>query len=191
MRYLEGRCAQPRHVTFTIVLKTIETAPSLLSRMRATRVDDTDARLLLALADEPRATVLSLADAVGLSRNTVQSRLSRFDERGVLASFERRIQPAALGYPLSAFIVATVTQQLLDEVAASLAGIPEILEVFGLSGTKDLLVRVAARDADDLYRIAGRVLATPGVERTETSLVMRQMVDYRVRPLLRREIRLA
>ncbi|WP_041261627.1 Lrp/AsnC family transcriptional regulator [Pseudofrankia inefficax] len=159
--------------------------------MRATRVDDTDARLLLALADEPRATVLSLADAVGLSRNTVQSRLSRFDERGVLASFERRIQPAALGYPLSAFIVATVTQQLLDEVAASLAGIPEILEVFGLSGTKDLLVRVAARDADDLYRIAGRVLATPGVERTETSLVMRQMVDYRVRPLLRREIRLA
>nr|WP_232425153.1 Lrp/AsnC family transcriptional regulator [Pseudofrankia inefficax] len=178
-------------MTFTIVLKTIETAPSLLSRMRATRVDDTDARLLLALADEPRATVLSLADAVGLSRNTVQSRLSRFDERGVLASFERRIQPAALGYPLSAFIVATVTQQLLDEVAASLAGIPEILEVFGLSGTKDLLVRVAARDADDLYRIAGRVLATPGVERTETSLVMRQMVDYRVRPLLRREIRLA
>ncbi|MBL7486828.1 Lrp/AsnC family transcriptional regulator [Frankia sp. AgB1.9] len=157
--------------------------------MRATRVDDTDARLLLALADEPRATVLSLADTVGLSRNTVQSRLSRFDQHGVLASFERRIEPAALGYPLSAFIVATVTQQLLDEVAASLAGIPEVLEVFGLSGAKDLLVRVAARDGDDLYRIAGQILATPGVERTETSLVMRQLVDYRVSPLLRREIR--
>ena len=50
-----------------------------------------------------------------------------------------------------------MTQQLLDEVAAALAGIPEVLEVFGLSGAADLLVRVAARDAADLYRIAGQL----------------------------------
>src|SRR6476646_4823953 len=37
-----------------------------------------------------------------------------------------------------------------------------ILEVYGLSGPVDLLARVVARDADDLYRIAGQILATPG-----------------------------
>ena len=42
-----------------------------------------------------------------------------------------------------------------------------------LSGPTDLLVRVAARDADDLYRIAGQLLVTDSVERTTTSLVMR------------------
>jgi DNA-binding Lrp family transcriptional regulator len=57
-----------------------------------------------------------------------------------------------------------------------------------LSGASDLLVRVAVRDADDLYRIAGQALATHGVDRTETALVMRKLVDYRVRPLLEREI---
>jgi hypothetical protein len=51
-------------------------------------------------------------------------------------------------------------------------------------GAADLLVRVASRDADDLYRVAGQVLATNGVERTETALVMREMVSYRVAPLL-------
>jgi DNA-binding Lrp family transcriptional regulator len=157
-----------------------------VSRMRGIAVDGTDAKLLLALIRDPRATVLSLAQQVGLSRNTVQSRLGRFDDQGVLASFERRIEPAALGYPLTAFITVTVIQQRLDEVATALAAIAEVLEVFGVSGAADLLVRVAARDADDLYRIAGTILAIAGVERTETALVMRPLVTYRCSPLLRR-----
>ena len=49
-----------------------------------------------------------------------------------------------------------------------------------------MLVHVVAADADDLYRVAGQILAIPGVERTNTSLVMRRLVDYRITPLLRR-----
>ena len=45
-------------------------------------------------------------------------------------------------------------------------------------------VNVVARDADDLYRIAGRILDIDGVEKTTTGLVMRQLVDYRLTPLL-------
>jgi DNA-binding Lrp family transcriptional regulator len=75
---------------------------------------------------------------------------------------------------------------MLAEVAAALREVPEVLEVLGLSGPADLLVRVAARDADDLYRIAGQLLATGGVERTTTSLVMRTLVEHRVTPLLDR-----
>lgn len=149
-------------------------------------MDATDARLLLALIEDPRGTVLSLAYKIGLSRNTVHARLARFDADRVLSGFERRVDARALGYPLSAFISVTLVQQHLDEVGAALADIPEVLQVFGLSGDADLLVLVAARTADDLYRIAGMILATPGVERTETSLIMRQMVDYRVQPLLTR-----
>jgi len=149
-------------------------------------IDAVDARLLLALSDQPRATALSLADIVGLSRNTVQARLGRFDQRGTLGSFEQRIDPAALGFPLTSFITVTVTQRLLDAVSEALGEIPEVLEVFGLSGVVDLLVRVVTRDADDLYRVAGQILAIRGVERTETALVMRRLVEYRVRPLLER-----
>jgi DNA-binding Lrp family transcriptional regulator len=150
------------------------------------RVDATDARLLRALARGPRATVLALAEAVGLSRNTVQARLAGLEQRGVLGSFERRIDPAALGHPLTAFVQVRVTQRRLDAVADALAAVPEVTEVLGMSGEMDLLVQVVARDADDLYRIAGLLLAIDGVERTATSLVMRRLVDYRLDPLLRR-----
>jgi len=123
---------------------------------------------------------------LGLSRNTVQARLAGLEARGALTSFERRIDPAALGYPLTAFVTVQVVQRRLAEVAAALDGVPEVIEVHGLSGQADLLAHVVARDADDLYRIAGKLLATDGVERTTTSLVMRRLVEHRVAPLLAR-----
>lgn len=148
--------------------------------------DATDARILLALADDPRATVLALAERLALSRNTVQARLARMDDNGTLGSFERRIATAALGYPLTAFVTAQVDQHRLAEVAGTLGDIPEVVEVFGLSGPTDLLVRVAAADAEDLYRVAGKILACPGIERTTTSLAMRELVPHRLTGLLRK-----
>lgn len=151
------------------------------------RADPTDARLLQALVTQPRASAIALTGATGLSRNTVQARLARLEAHGVLDSFERQIPPAVLGYPLTAYITTQVTQRRLDEVAAALADIPEVLQVDGISGQTDLLVHAVAADADDLYRIAGQILAIPGVERTNTALVMRELVSYRITPLLRRQ----
>jgi DNA-binding Lrp family transcriptional regulator len=58
--------------------------------------------------------------------------------------------------------------------------------VTGLSGVADLLVQVAATDADDLWRITEQVLAIPGVQRIDTALAMRRFVDHRLTPLLER-----
>jgi DNA-binding Lrp family transcriptional regulator len=170
----------------SILLSSVASEPDEVSTMPDGPLDRTDAALLSALADDPRATVLALALSARLSRNTVQARIERYEARGVLGSFERRIEPAALGYPLTSYISITVTQSQLDEVATALAAIPEVCEVIGLSGVIDFLVRVVSRDADDLYRVAGMILATEGVRRTETSLVMRQLLAPRIRPLLER-----
>lgn len=151
-----------------------------------TDLDGHDARLLLELAADPRATVLALAERVGLSRNTVQARLAKLDRLGALDTFERRVDPAALGYPLAAFVTVRVVQRELAAVAGALDRLPEVLEVHGISGEEDLLVHLVARDADDLYRIAGHLLAIEGVERTSTSLVMRSLVGFRTAPLLHR-----
>ncbi|MDT4932997.1 MAG: hypothetical protein QOK11_889 [Pseudonocardiales bacterium] len=156
-----------------------------MSNVRNPRLDRTDARILLALNADPRATVLAIAEAVGIARNTVQARLAKLESSGALGSHERRIDPAALGYPLKAFITVQTTQHKLAELGEALSAIPEVLEVTGLTGPTDLLVRVVAADADDLYRVAGQILATPGVERTATSLGMRRLVEYRITPLLR------
>lgn len=148
--------------------------------------DSVDARLLHALAGDPRASTVALAERIGVSRNTVQARLARWDEAGVMTSFERTIIPDFLGYPLRAFVLTNVKQRLLSNVAAALARVPEVVEVHGLSGVADLLIQVVARDADDLYRVAGNILGIRGVKRTNTALVMRDLVDFRLAPLIDR-----
>ncbi|MBY4384260.1 Lrp/AsnC family transcriptional regulator [Rhodococcus fascians] len=149
-----------------------------------TDLDKTDARLLLALCAKPRATGVELATTLGLSRNTVQARLGRWDDKGSLTPIDHRIPPKSLGRPLQAFVTAQVNQHTLAAVTEHLRTIPEVLEVFGLSGAADMHIRIAAVDADDLYRIAGLILDIPGVERTNMSIAMSELIQYRTKPLL-------
>lgn len=147
-------------------------------------LDHVDLELLSALADDPRATVVALADKLGLSRNTVQARMARLERGGVFLSFERAIASTALGFPLEAFINVQLRQVEIPRITLELAAIPEVVQAHGLSGSVDLLVRVACRDARHLFDTDARVLAIEGVERTETHLVMREVIPYRLHPLL-------
>jgi DNA-binding Lrp family transcriptional regulator len=149
--------------------------------------DSTDRRILVALSDDPRSTNVSLADRLGLSRNTVQARVAELERNGAFLSFERRISAQAAGYPLAAFVTVHVQQQKLASVVEHLTGIPEIVQAHGVSGPSDLLLRVVCTDADDLFRIAGAIQSTDGVERAETSLDMGELIPYRLRPLLTRD----
>jgi DNA-binding Lrp family transcriptional regulator len=148
------------------------------------RLDRTDARILLAMCDAPRATGVQLANVLNLARNTVQARLARWEQQKILAPIDRCVSPRDLGYPLQAFITAVVDQHRLDECIAELQTVAQVTQITGLSGVADLLIGVVAADADDLYRVAGLVLAVPGVERTTMSVAMHEVVAYRTRPLL-------
>lgn len=152
-------------------------------RMRP--LDRTELRLLLALTDDPRATTVALAQRLGVTRNTVQARMTALEAAGVLLPYDRCISEAAIGRPLTAFTTVYATQQKLAHIAADLALIPEVVQVFGLTGPTDLLVRIVCVDTDELFKINERILAVDGVDRTETSIAINEMIPYRLAPLLR------
>ncbi|MGO1770356.1 MAG: Lrp/AsnC family transcriptional regulator [Microbacterium sp.] len=147
-------------------------------------LDHTDLELLSALSEDPRTTVVSLAERMHLSRNTVQARMARLEQNGVFSSFERSISVTALGFPLEAYIAVGVRQARLPQITAELARIPEVLQAHGMSGQTDLMTFVACRDARHLFDVDARMLGIDGVERTETSLVMSEAVPYRISGLM-------
>ena len=75
-------------------------------------------------------------------------------------------------------------QAEIPRITAELSRIPEVVQAHGLSGQIDLLVRVACRDTQHLFDTDARILAIENVERTETSLVMGEVIAYRVTPLM-------
>jgi len=146
--------------------------------------DAVDLAILAALADDPRATVAALAEELRTSRNTVHAHLGRLVEEGAFLDFDRCIDPQFLGHPLIAFLELEVRQKDLARIVAELGRIPEVVQAYGRSGTADLRVQVVCRDTDHLFRVDAAILAIDGVERTETSLAMGELIPYRLRPLI-------
>ncbi|MEB3366085.1 Lrp/AsnC family transcriptional regulator [Saccharopolyspora mangrovi] len=148
--------------------------------------DELDARLLLLLSDEPRLGVLECSRRLGVARGTVQARLDRLVQRGVLQGFPPELDLAAMGYGLTAFAVLEIAQGHRTAVSDQLAAIDEVCEVHATTGQGDLFVRMVARSNDDLQRVIDEVVGVPGVRRTSTSIALSTPVPPRVRPLLRR-----
>jgi DNA-binding Lrp family transcriptional regulator len=164
----------------------LDEAASALLRFRTVRdLDTVDLKLLLALAENPRATTVALADALQLSRNTVQARMTALTRAGAFLDYDRCIDPATVGYPLVAFTTLHVKQQMLVPIVEALSRIPEIVQAHGLSGSADLLVRLVCTSAEDLFRVNAEMLAVPGVERAETAMGISEVIPYRIAPLLR------
>ena len=132
-------------------------------------IDRLDAALIELLAAEPRVGVLEASRRLRVARGTVQARLERMQERGVITGYGPEVDPAALGYEVTAFITLEIRQAGgHDPVAARLAAIPEVLEVHTITGAGDMLCRVVARDNADLQRVLDAIVATNGVVRSAT-----------------------
>ena len=148
-------------------------------------MDDLDRRLLDLFADEPRVGVLEASRRLRVARGTVQARLDRLVRDGVVTGWGPDLSPAALGYPVTAFLTLEISQAAGHEaVAAELARIPEVLEAYTITGIGDLWCRVVSRSNSDLQRVIDSVIAVDGVQRASTVMALAEQVPYRVRPLL-------
>ena len=149
-------------------------------------IDPLDAALIDLLAAEPRVGVLEASRRLGVARGTVQARLDRMRDRGVITGYGPEVDPAALGYEVTAFITLEIRQAGgHDPVAERLAAIPEVLEVHTITGAGDMLCRVVARTNADLQRVLDAIVSAEGVVRSSTLISLATQVPYRVLPLVR------
>ncbi|MDO5743348.1 MAG: Lrp/AsnC family transcriptional regulator [Micrococcaceae bacterium] len=148
------------------------------------QLDTTDLRILAAMCQNPKASAVALASVLSLSRNTVQARLVRLESNGALLPFEQRVNPAALGFGLVSFVHIHVQQRLLRDIVGKLVLIPEIIEAHGVTGSADILARVVAASAQELFKVNGQILAIEGVERADTSLSMAELIAHRTTSLM-------
>jgi len=149
-----------------------------------TRIDALDARIILALDDDPDATILALSRALGIARNTIHARLRRLAADGALKAFSQRVDLAALGYELVAFMSLSVSQTD-PGIVQDLLGLPEVISAHYTTGDADLLVQVVAKNTRDLYRITTSILAIEGVNRTSTAVSLVEPIPNRPQALLR------
>jgi DNA-binding Lrp family transcriptional regulator len=148
-------------------------------------IDDLDAKLIALLAAEPRIGVLECARRLSVARGTAQSRLDKLTARGVIVGFGPQVNPAALGFTVTAFMTVEIRQvDGHSPVAGHLASIPEVLEAHTVTGTGDLMCRIVARSNADLQRVIDQIVSFEGVVRASSVIALAEQVPYRTLPLV-------
>ena len=148
-------------------------------------MDELDATLLRLFSEQPRIGVLEASRRLGVARGTVQARLDKLSQRGVIAGWGPVLDAEAVGYPVTAFLTLEIRQGAGHEaIAEHLATIPEVLEAYTITGAGDMWARVVARSNADLQRVIDAVLSDPGIVRSSTVIALAEQIRHRVLPLL-------
>jgi DNA-binding Lrp family transcriptional regulator len=148
-------------------------------------VDELDARIVQLFAAEPRVGVLEASRRLGVARGTIQARLDRLARSGVIRGWGPQVDPAALGFGVTAFATLELRQGAGHAaVTRHLAGIPEVMEAHTISGSADMMTRLVARSNTDLQRVIDELLAYDGIVRTSTVIVLATRLHSRAVPLL-------
>jgi DNA-binding Lrp family transcriptional regulator len=147
-------------------------------------IDALDGALLTMLSEDHRPGVLECSRRLGVARGTVQARLDRLRAKGVIRGFAPQLDPAALGYPVTAFATLEISQGQGADVRAHLASVPEVLELHTITGQGDMLCRIVARSNADLQRVIDRVVGFDGIVRAATAIALENPVPFRTLPLV-------
>jgi Lrp/AsnC family leucine-responsive transcriptional regulator len=137
-------------------------------------MDDVDLRIVDALQRNARTTQSELAKAVGLSQPAVADRIRKLEERAVITGYFARVDAAALGMDITAFIgVGIEHPKHFEGFTKKVHGLDEVLECHRVAGEDSYLLKVKTRNTRSLDRLLVEVLRTiPGVTRTHTTIVL-------------------
>lgn len=153
-------------------------------------IDDLDARLIDLFSERPSIGVLGASRELGVARGTVQARLDRLQTKGVIRSFAPTIDPASLGYPVTALCTLEIRQRLGHQaVVDHLLAIPEVLEIHSTTGMGDLIIRIVATDNADLGRVIDEIIDDTHVVRASTSIALVTHLEMRTGPLVEEAVR--
>lgn len=144
------------------------------------RVDDTDRKILAAFVEDGRRTYDDVGRLVSLSAPAVKRRADRLRRDGVLKGFTAVVDPSALGPTTEAIVELFYAPGVqLDAVRRSLQPHHEVVEAWSVTGDADCLVRVRARDPQDLERVIMDLQRDGAVVRTRSQVVLSRLLDRR------------
>jgi Lrp/AsnC family leucine-responsive transcriptional regulator len=144
------------------------------------RLDRIDLALLDHLQRNGRATTAELGEAVGLSPSPCHRRQKLLEEAGIIQRYVGLLDQERVGLPVNVFVTVELNSQTgeaLEQFEAAVAGFPEVMECYVMTGTSDFLLRVVAADlgAYEAF-LRTRLTRIPGVRTVRSAFALKRVV---------------
>jgi len=146
-------------------------------------INDIDIKILNIIQQDARIANAEIARQIGLAPSAVLERLRKLEERGVIRRYTAEIDAAEVGFGITAFVFVR-TNECGDGTDQLLAQIPEVLEVHDVAGEDSYLLKVRAKNTEDLARLLReKFKALPNVLSTRTTVVLQTIKETIALPL--------
>ena len=146
-------------------------------------LDALDLALLRTLDGDARIGPLQLSRQTGVARATVSARLQRLEDAGIIR-YQPRIDVAAAGFGVQAFVTLEIAQGAIEAVRRDLEAIPGVLEAHSTTGSGDVLCRIAASSHEALQDTLVELNRLSTVARSTSVVALTRLVPERALPLL-------
>lgn len=133
-------------------------------------MDDLDRNLLSLLRSNARLSVATLAKKLDVSRGTIDNRIQRLEDQGVILGYTVRLRPEVESHEIVAWISIAVDGHETRKIVSLLMGEPSVAGLHDTNGRWDLLAELRVSTIDQLYEVLDRLRTLRGIAATETSI---------------------
>jgi len=141
-------------------------------------LDSLDRRILSYLCTDARMPFLEVARKCNVSGAAIHQRVQKMAEAGVISGTQFNVSQKGLGYHTCAFIglqVNLTSTSTHDSVFQKIMQIPECVECHHITGRYSLLLKILARNNEDLKKIiVENIQSIPAIVATETFISLEE-----------------
>jgi DNA-binding Lrp family transcriptional regulator len=140
-------------------------------------MDQLDRKIIAALQHNARESTSKIAAKLGVARTTVHERISRMEERGVIAGYSVVLKEHPETHKVQIVVLAEVQQKETTRIIKRLEVYPEVKQCLSINGEFDLIICAEAPRIEDLDILVDELAKIPGIVRTNTSVIFGRRID--------------
>jgi len=149
-------------------------------------MDMIDRRLLTLLQADSSMPVSDLAERVGLSASTCWRRIQLMEEAGVIRARVALLDRDKVNVPVTVFVSLRTAKHSMDWLEAfsrAVGDIPEIVEVYRMSGQVDYLLKIVVPDIAAYDAVYKRLISRIELFDVSSAFAMEQLKSTTALPL--------
>jgi Lrp/AsnC family leucine-responsive transcriptional regulator len=136
-------------------------------------LDAIDLQIINLLQEHGRIPLVKLGEHVGLSAPSVNERVKKLEDSGIITGYHASVDASRLGKDVTAFIGVSIshpkTIAMFEETVAMLE---DVLECHHVTGQHTLMMKIKTDNTSSLERLISTIRSIEGVARTETMVVL-------------------
>ncbi len=146
------------------------------------KIDKLDRKILGILSLNARIPFKDVAAECGVSRAAIHQRVQHLIENGVIVGSGFHVNPKSLGYTTCTYVGLNLERgSMYREVVERISSIPEVIECHFTTGSYTLLVKLFAKDNEQLMDLLNnKIQSIPGVVSTETLISLEQSIKREI-----------